>query len=315
MNECKWVQWPVLVGLVGLFGLLFACGGHAPDVDEWKSVVVESKEPSAWDKLQELDKASLFRARVADHEDWVNILENQKPLTILVPTNDAWRAFEGIVHGLEDEAAETLFKHRLIFGTLSARAAETAEAAKMGSGQTIPMAFSGLEVLIGGTSRISESDIDGGNGFIHLLDSVMLPAAQLKAMDLDQFLDLYPYYVRFKDLWKLGSGTGSLSPVSGEQLALFPAEYKLKRLDENMTADENRDLVLYHLLPGISSLAPELSGENARTSLTGRTVKLFRDSNGFWLVNDSTELVDMNLKLKATRVYLLRAVLVVGVNE
>ena len=323
MNECKWVQWPLLVGLVGLFGALVACGGHAPDADARKSVLAEAQPPSAWDKLQELDKASLFRAWVADHADWVNILNNQKPLTIFVPTDDAWRAFEGRVGGLEEEAAERLFKHHLIFGTLSARAAETAQTAKMGSGQTIPMAFSGLEVLIGGTSRIVESDIDGGNGLLHLVDSMMLPADLLKTMDLDQFLELYPYYVRFKDLWKASSGTGILSPTSGKQLALFPAEHKLKRLDENMTADEKRDLVFYHLLPGISSLGAYLSGETVRTRLPGRTVKLDQNSDGFWsvhpvndsVVNDSVVLVDMNVKLKATRVYLLRSVLMIGIND
>lgn len=110
----------------------------------------------------------------------VETLIGKGPFTILAPTDAAFAKLPtGTVESLlkpenRDQLAAIL-KYHVISGRVSARDAITANMAKTLQGQQVIFDLRDGQLLVDG-ARVIATDIDGSNGVIHVIDSVLLPA-------------------------------------------------------------------------------------------------------------------------------------------
>jgi transforming growth factor-beta-induced protein len=112
--------------------------------------------------------------------DLVSALSAEGPFTVFAPTNQAFEAlFAALnVNGIEDLSADDL-KPILLYHVVG----DNVIAAEVGKGtvgtlnesSSIELDIVGTEVTIDGRARVIATDVQGSNGVIHVIDSVLLP--------------------------------------------------------------------------------------------------------------------------------------------
>ena len=104
------------------------------------------------------------------------------PLTLLAPTDAAFAKLPtGTVETLlkpenRDQLAAVL-KYHVISGRVSAREAVAAGLARTLQGGSVLFDLRGGQLVVDG-ARIVATDIDAGNGIIHVIDAVILPPSE-----------------------------------------------------------------------------------------------------------------------------------------
>lgn len=112
----------------------------------------------------------------------VGTLSGKGPYTILAPTDAAFAKLPtGTVEDLlkpenRDQLASIL-KYHVISGRVSAKQAVTAHMAKTLQGGEIIFDLRDGQLLVDGAHVIA-TDIDGSNGVVHVIDSVLMPATE-----------------------------------------------------------------------------------------------------------------------------------------
>ena len=166
------LTWFRRLALIGATAFLAACGGgnDAPTPLGW------IKADSRFSLLAEALKAARLEGAV----------DGSTPVTVFAPTNDAFVALLGELGTTKDAlfANTTLLTQVLTYHVLSARV----DRASVPAGRAITTAQGGffkIEAVGGGLVvtdgrnrrvNITQTDIDGGRGVIHVVDRVLLPA-------------------------------------------------------------------------------------------------------------------------------------------
>ncbi len=197
MKRTSWVL--LFAGLVGCVALLAACATPEPTVPpeptavpfEQPTEVPPTEAPLLEDLLVTLQNDGRFSkllelVAVAGVTD---TLTGMGPLTLLAPTDDAFAALpEGTLDGLTpEEVADILLAH-LISGTvlsadIAAAPEMTLEGVTLKEGTSYSITSDGLEVSIGDMAKVIEADKQCTNGVIHVIDAVLLPAAEAEATE------------------------------------------------------------------------------------------------------------------------------------
>lgn len=112
--------------------------------------------------------------------DLVSALSAEGPFTVFAPTNQAFEAlFAALnVNGIQDLTADDL-KPILLYHVVG----DNVVAAEVGKGSVstlnessaIELDIVGSDVIIDGNARVIATDVQGSNGVIHVIDSVLLP--------------------------------------------------------------------------------------------------------------------------------------------
>ncbi len=118
----------------------------------------------------------------------VETLQGEGPFTVFAPTNDAFGALLEELGVTADELlaredlADILTYHVVPQELLAAdvlaaveEAGGTAEVETVNGG-TISVAVEGENVIINGNSTVTMTDLQAGNGVVHVIDAVLLPA-------------------------------------------------------------------------------------------------------------------------------------------
>jgi len=111
--------------------------------------------------------------------DLVNTLRGSGPFTVFAPTNEAFSKLpEGTVQSLlepenRQQLVDILTYHVVAGRVLAADVVKLSEATTL-QGSNLPVEVRGNQVYVG-DAQVLETDIQGSNGVIHVIDSVLLP--------------------------------------------------------------------------------------------------------------------------------------------
>jgi len=112
--------------------------------------------------------------------DLVDTLKGEGPFTVFAPTDDAFAALpEGALDGLlADPAALTdVLLYHVVAGKVMAADVVTLDSADTVLGQPVGIRVDGSTVMVG-DAQVIITDIEGTNGIIHVIDTVLLPPAE-----------------------------------------------------------------------------------------------------------------------------------------
>jgi transforming growth factor-beta-induced protein len=112
--------------------------------------------------------------------DLVTALTAAGPFTVFAPTNDAFaKLFASLgVTGIADLTAEQLspiLLYHVVSGNVKASQVTTGSVPTLKSGSNLDVVVTGANVKINGNSNVTATDVQGINGVIHVIDTVLLP--------------------------------------------------------------------------------------------------------------------------------------------
>ncbi len=102
------------------------------------------------------------------------------PFTVFAPTNEAFaKLFTALgVSGIADLSAEQLtpiLLYHVVSGNVTASQVMTGSVPTLNSESNIAIIVSGANVRLNGNSNVISTDVQGTNGVIHAIDTVLLP--------------------------------------------------------------------------------------------------------------------------------------------
>jgi uncharacterized surface protein with fasciclin (FAS1) repeats len=111
--------------------------------------------------------------------DLTSTLKDKGPFTVFAPTDDAFEKVgqETIDDLLKPESRKRLqhiLKHHVIRGRVDAADVQRRKSMRPMFGNEIPVRKEGNDVFLG-DAKVIQTDIETGNGIIHVIDSVVLP--------------------------------------------------------------------------------------------------------------------------------------------
>lgn len=110
----------------------------------------------------------------------VDALSAAGPFTIFAPTNDAFtKLFETLgVSGISELSAEALtpiLLYHVVNGNVTASQVATGSVPTLNGGNNLDIMVNGMSVTINTNVKVIATDVQGTNGVIHVIDSVLLP--------------------------------------------------------------------------------------------------------------------------------------------
>lgn len=110
----------------------------------------------------------------------VDALSADGPFTIFAPTNQAFEElFSALgVSGLDDLTAEQLtpiLLYHVVSGNVVAAQVTNGDVPTLNEGKSLSLAVNGTGVTINTGTNVVATDVQGTNGVIHVIDSVLLP--------------------------------------------------------------------------------------------------------------------------------------------
>ena len=186
-----------------------------------------------------------------------SVLEGTGPFTVFAPTNAAFAALGIDLSTLSDTELSNILLYHVFVGQ-GIKAADLAEgqtyistASASGPNDTALSALverSGSNVTINGTINVTTADLEATNGVIHVIDAVMLPLDVVgHATANSSFTEL---------VGALGAASGDLVNTlsgSGPFTVFAPVNSAFQAISDvtmTLTADQLRDILLYHVVNG-----------------------------------------------------------------
>ena len=141
-------------------------------------------QPPAPDLLGVAEKAGQFGVllEALDATGLDDTLRRDGPFTVFGPTDEAFQSLgTGTLRNLLDKSNRSKLKEVLKFhvvaGRVSARDAVGAGEAKTLQGGVVPVSIKGGKLTIGGATALA-TDLEAGNGVIHVIDRILVPEAK-----------------------------------------------------------------------------------------------------------------------------------------
>ncbi|MEM8766586.1 MAG: fasciclin domain-containing protein [Pseudomonadota bacterium] len=162
---------PIALLLAGLGMTVGAfAGGHstAEGMEHDKNIVEVATEAGSFSTLLAALEAT----------DLTGVLEGEGPFTVFAPTDEAFAALpEGALDSLlanPDQLAKILTMH-VVSG--EARAADVVNLAEVTTVEGSALAIDTADGVSIGGAKVVAADVEAGNGVIHVIDRVILPAS------------------------------------------------------------------------------------------------------------------------------------------
>lgn len=203
----------------------------------------------------------------------VETLKGEGPFTVFAPTDDAFAKLpEGTVEGLlEDIPALTdILLYHVVPDKVLAADVVTLESATTVLGKEVAVKVEGDKVMIN-DAMVVITDIEASNGVIHVIDTVLLPPA-----DLPDIVDTAINDGRFTTLVAAVEAAGLVETLKGEgPFTVFaPTDDAFANLPEGVTVEgllEDlpllKNILLYHVVSGKVMAADVVALESAPTVL------------------------------------------------
>lgn len=163
----------LLVALLGLFVTLVGvnmafAGGDCPySKKEYKTVVdIAAKKPQFSTLVEALQATGLD-----------SVLAHEKEVTVFAPTNEAFEKLPpGTLENLlqNKEQLASILKYHVVAGKLPAEKVLMKESLPTLQGESLSVKQSGGAAMVN-NATITKTDIKANNGYIHVIDTVLLP--------------------------------------------------------------------------------------------------------------------------------------------
>ncbi len=232
--------------------------------------------------------------------DLVDALKGKGPFTVFAPTDDAFAKLpKGTVEGLlkpEAKGALTgILTYHVVAGSVEAADVVKLSNATTLNGQRVDIAVKDGGVLVDG-AKVVATDIQCSNGVIHVIDSVILPAA-------DNIPATAMKAGTFKTLVAAAKAAGLVDALSGDKpLTVFaPTDEAFAQLPEgtveNLLKPENVDqlkqILLYNVVEGRVYSDQALKLKKAAT-LSGSTLKISASEKGAFINKSKLTALDID---------------------
>ena len=230
----------------------------------------------------------------------VDTLKGKGPFTVFAPTDDAFAKLpKGTVEDLlkpENKAKlVSILTYHVVAGSVKAADVVKLTSAKTVEGTDVKIKVDGANVMVN-DAKVTATDIEASNGIIHVIDTVIMPAAMM-APALKDIVDTAVGAGSFKTLAAALTAAGLVDTLKGKgPFTVFaPTDEAFAKLPkgtlEDLLKPENKaklvDILTYHVVPGTvkaaevvkhSSVAT-VEGKNIMITVTGGKVLLNGASN------------------------------------
>ena len=284
---------PMKLGALGIAAslALVACGSDA----EESSDTTETTEAAAAAEITIVSVASDtpdFSTLVAGVKaaELVDTLQSEGPFTVFAPTNEAFEALpEGTLDELlkpenKDQLTDILTYH-VVAGKVMAADLSDGQEVETVQGGILTVGIDGEAVTLtdeaGNTVNVVDTDIDAGNGVIHVIDGVVMPASDDMDMGEDEgaaagtIVDVAAGNEDFATLVAAVTAADLVETLSGEgPFTVFaPNEAAFATLPagtvEELVKPENKDqltaILTYHVVAGKVMAADLSDGQEVET--------------------------------------------------
>jgi transforming growth factor-beta-induced protein len=184
-------------------------------------------------------------------------------LTLFAPTNDAFAA-AGITELPDQATLDAVLAYHVLDGTVKAAdlpATSTAAAEITSLGGIFYLSNQGGDagVFINGSTQVTQTDIDGSNGVVHIIDRTLLPPSMnvvqiAQSFDPDEFTQLVAAIARTSgeetDILEVLSGDGKFTvfaPTDAAFQALLDSNNEWDTVDD-IPLDVLTNVLLHHVI-------------------------------------------------------------------
>jgi uncharacterized surface protein with fasciclin (FAS1) repeats len=277
----SWLRWLMAASLVSLLG---ACGSSDDTTHPPATVVVVAQSDPKFSILVEAVTAA----------DLGSTLSGTGPFTVFAPTNDAFAALLTELNLTKAQLLAdkplltTVLKYHVVAGKVLKAAVPTGKPITTLQGPSFQVDAAGADLLItdgrGRKSKITATDVDAGNGVVHVIDKVILPPTTVVgiAQGNPQFSILVEAVIA-ADLVTALSGAGPFTVFAPTNDAFAALLTELKLTKAQLLADKPllTTVLKYHVLTSKVEKAGVPAGK-AITTFQGSIFKI--DAVGTGLV-------------------------------
>jgi transforming growth factor-beta-induced protein len=158
---------------------------EAPVEEPMEEEVAEEPQPSIVDIAVEDGRFTTLVAAL-QAAGLVDTLQGEGPFTVFAPTDDAFAALpEGTVESLleDPETLSSILLYHVIAGNVKAEdvVGLDGQEVEAASGESFMVKLDGSDVMVN-DAKVIITDIEGSNGVIHVIDTVILPPSVKEAM-------------------------------------------------------------------------------------------------------------------------------------
>lgn len=251
----------------------------------------EAQETAQADIVDTAVSAGSFKTLVAAAKaaGLVDTLKGKGPLTILAPTDEAFKKLpEGTVESLlKKENLDKLKKiltYHVIPGNVKSTDVVKLEEAATAMGDKVKITVKGENVMFN-NAKLVKADIACSNGVIHVIDTVLIPGQDngTQTMRKKDIVDTAVGAGSFKTLVAAVKAAGLVETLKGEgpftvfaptdeAFKKIPAE-KLQMLLKPENKEKLKAILTYHVVSGDVRAADVVKLEKAKT-VNGKEVKI-----------------------------------------
>ncbi len=193
--------------------------------------------------------------------DLVETLQGEGPFTVFAPTDDAFAklpagTLEDLLKPENKQMLTDILLYHVVAGKVMASDVVNLTEAMTVFGKNVAVKVDGSKVFIN-DAEVIITDIEASNGIIHVIDTVILPPAEEKVMDI---VDTAVADGRFTTLVAAVQAAGLVDTLKGEgPFTVFAptddafAKLPAGTIDELLKAENKQqltDILLYHVMAG-----------------------------------------------------------------
>lgn len=232
-------------------------------------------------------------------------LSGSGPFTVFAPTNAAFAKLdpETLNNIIGNPTLLTaLLQYHVVNGSVKSSDLSTGSVNTALSGQSIDVNVSGNSVTLNGSSRVTDADVKASNGYIHIIDEVLIPE-DFAAQTIVQIAASNPNFSTLVQILSLPEMSDLLAAANDptQDLTVFAPtnaafDATLAALGKNSINDIPtgilKEIVQYHIL-GTAVFSNELSNGMVETLLPGESVTVDLSGNGVKIDNANVIAADV----------------------
>ena len=180
MKKTLWVRMAAPLAVFALTAA--ACSSDTTDTTAAPTTTAAAVEAEAMGTIVDVaSDAGTFETLLAaaDAAGLVDTLQSDGPFTVFAPTDDAFAALpEGTVESLlaDPETLADILLYHVVAGKVLAADVVGLDSATTAQGSDVAISVDGSSVMVN-EANVVATDIEASNGVIHVIDAVILPAA------------------------------------------------------------------------------------------------------------------------------------------
>ena len=251
----------------------------------------------------------------------VDTLKGEGPFTVFAPTDDAFAKLPaGTVEELVKPENKQKLTDILLYHVVSSKVM-AADVVGLTSATTVLGKDVAIKVDMGNVyvndAKVIITDIETSNGVIHVIDTVLIPAADEAAMEKNTIVDIAVADGRFTTLVAALQAAGLVETLSAEgPFTVFaPTDDAFAKLPagtvESLLKPENleqlKNILLYHVVSG-KVLAADVVGLTSAPTVLGQDVTItVKDGNVY--LNDTVQVIITDIEASNGVIHVIDAVL------